>query len=54
MTEEDNTDFLQDGFHLLDSLIYWCEKYGIYVIIDMHGAPGGKTGANIDDSPRYP
>jgi endoglucanase len=23
----------------------------VYVIIDMHGAPGGQTGANIDDSP---
>ncbi len=52
MTEEDNPVFLEDGFRLLDSLIYWCEKYGIYVIIDMHGAPGGQTGANIDDSPK--
>ncbi|HSR88226.1 MAG TPA: cellulase family glycosylhydrolase, partial [Pontiella sp.] len=26
-------------------------KYKIYVIIDMHGAPGGQTGQNIDDSP---
>src|SRR6185369_16733231 len=24
--------------------------YGIYVILDMHGAPGGQTGQNIDDS----
>jgi hypothetical protein len=34
----------------LDLLIAWCRKYGIYVILDMHGAPGGQTGANIDDS----
>jgi hypothetical protein len=51
MTEEDNPVFLEEGFRLLDSLVNWCNKYGIYVIIDMHGAPGGQTGANIDDSP---
>lgn len=39
-----------DGFKLLDDLIDWCGKYGLYVILDMHCAPGGQTGANIDDS----
>lgn len=39
----------------VDRLIDWCREYGIYVIIDMHGAPGGQTGQNIDDSERdYP
>ncbi len=28
-----------------------CGKHNIYVILDMHGAPGGQTGQNIDDSP---
>jgi aryl-phospho-beta-D-glucosidase BglC (GH1 family) len=51
MTEEENPVFLEDGFRLIDSLVYWCNKHGIYVILDMHGAPGGQTGANIDDSP---
>jgi endoglucanase len=51
MTEEENPVFLEDGFKLIDSLVTWCNKYGIYVILDMHGAPGGQTGANIDDSP---
>ncbi len=36
---------------MLDSLVTWCKKHKLYVIIDMHGAPGGQTGANIDDSP---
>ncbi len=36
-------------FHRIDTLIDWCRLYGIYVIIDMHGAPGGQTGQNIDD-----
>lgn len=27
----------------LDRCIRWCEKNGIYVIIDLHGAPGGQS-----------
>jgi endoglucanase len=52
LTEGDHPVYVQEGFQLLDSLITWCRKYRLYVIIDMHGAPGGQTGANIDDSPR--
>ena len=44
----------QPGFMLLDSIISWCSKYKIYAILDMHCAPGGQTGANIDDSWGYP
>ena len=51
MTEEENPKYIDEGFQLLDNLIQWCGKYNIYVIIDMHGAPGGQTGQNIDDSP---
>ena len=42
--------FLEDGFRLLDRVIDWCEQYRLYAFIDLHGAPGGQTGANIDDS----
>ena len=42
------------GFRLLDQLIKWCKKEGLYVILDMHCAPGGQTGDNIDDSWGYP
>lgn len=35
---------------IIDNLIEWCRKYGLYVILDLHGAPGGQTGTNIDDS----
>lgn len=31
------------GFQKLDWLVSQCEKYGIYVILDMHGAPGGQS-----------
>jgi endoglucanase len=42
------------GFELLDKVIGWCKKEGLYVILDMHCAPGGQTGDNIDDSYGYP
>lgn len=44
----------QDGFARTDSLISWCREAGIYLILDMHDAPGGQTGDNIDDSYGYP
>jgi len=44
----------QDGFQRTDSLISWCRQAGIYIILDMHDAPGGQTGDNIDDSYAYP
>ncbi|MDD5151217.1 MAG: cellulase family glycosylhydrolase [Flavobacterium sp.] len=50
LTEGENSVYLEEGFQLIDSLVSWCKKHKIYVIIDMHGAPGGQTGANIDDS----
>jgi len=42
------------GFALLDRLIRWCGEEGLGVILDMHCAPGGQTGDNIDDSWGYP
>jgi hypothetical protein len=44
----------QRGFQLLDSVVSWCRTEGLYVILDMHDAPGGQTGDNIDDSYGYP
>lgn len=43
-----------EGFKLLDQLIIWSKAEGLYVILDLHAAPGGQTGANIDDSAGYP
>ena len=34
----------------IDRLIEWCRRHRLYVILDLHGAPGGQTGTNIDDS----
>ena len=48
--ETEEIQFLEEGFGLVDDCIAWCKKYGLYVFLDLHGAPGGQTGANIDDS----
>ena len=42
------------GFELLDRLIKWCSIEKLYIILDMHCAPGGQTGDNIDDGDGYP
>ncbi len=42
------------GFALLQRLVEWCSAEGLWVILDMHCAPGGQTGDNIDDSWGYP
>ena len=44
----------QDGFERIDRLVEWCRGKGVYLILDMHDAPGGQTGDNIDDSYGYP
>ena len=36
----------------IDDCVRWCGRHGIYAILDMHAAPGGQTGQNIDDSER--
>jgi aryl-phospho-beta-D-glucosidase BglC (GH1 family) len=46
--------FIEEGFKRLDDLISWCEEAKLYVILDLHAAPGGQTGDNIDDSWGYP
>jgi endoglucanase len=47
---------IDDGtaFPLLDRAIAWCRERHLWVILDMHCAPGGQTGTNIDDSWGYP
>jgi len=40
------------GFAAIDWLIDRCRVHRLWVVLDLHGAPGGQTGTNIDDSPR--
>lgn len=50
MEEGEGIRWKQEGFDLLRRCINWCEEADIYAFIDLHAAPGGQTGANIDDS----
>lgn len=47
----DDGEFLDEGFGRIDDLLAWCEQHNLWVLLDLHGAPGGQTGTNIDDSP---
>ncbi|PKM64137.1 MAG: glycoside hydrolase, partial [Firmicutes bacterium HGW-Firmicutes-20] len=40
----------EKNWQILDDIIQHCESRQVYVILDLHSAPGGQTGANIDDS----
>ena len=44
----------QDGFEIIDQALDWCRDENLYVILDMHAAPGGNTGDAIDDGYFYP
>jgi endoglucanase len=43
-----------EGFRLLDRVVQWSHNAGVYIILDLHAAPGGQTGTNIDDGHGYP
>jgi endoglucanase len=53
-TDEDYLGRNYHGFEYFDRVIAWCRDAGIYVMLDMHCAPCGQTGDNIDDSYGYP
>lgn len=36
-------DWNERAFARLDSLLRWCEKYGVYAVIDIQEAPGGQN-----------
>lgn len=54
VSEDHETRFTGPGFEMLDRVVRWSKEENIYVIFDMHCAPGGQTGDNIDDSYGYP
>ena len=53
--EGENT-WLTKGFTIIDELLQWCEENEVYLILDLHAAPGGQ-GANAaisDYNPNLP
>ncbi len=45
--------WLKEGFELTDSLLSWCKANKIYLILDLHAAPGGQ-GNDLNISDRNP
>ncbi|MBV9462822.1 MAG: cellulase family glycosylhydrolase, partial [Verrucomicrobiae bacterium] len=52
LSEGPEEKWIDDGFNRLDDVIQWCSRHRLRVILDMHCAPGGQTGTNIDDDAR--
>ena len=38
------------GYDIVDSLLSWCAPHNIFIILDMHCAPGGQNDGGISDS----
>jgi endoglucanase len=47
---DENGAFRPAGFELVDRAVAWGGRHGLRVLLDLHGAPGGQTGTNIDDA----
>ncbi|MFH1198408.1 MAG: cellulase family glycosylhydrolase [bacterium] len=41
--------YLEEGFKQIDDLLDWCEANQIYLILDLHAAPGGQNNGGISD-----
>ncbi|WP_163710918.1 carbohydrate-binding protein [Mangrovibacterium lignilyticum] len=42
--------WLEKGFQMVDELVEWCKPHNMYVILDLHAAPGGQgKDGNISD-----
>ena len=41
--------YKNSGWVYLDRLLSWCEKYRVYVVLDLHSAPGGQSMVFVND-----
>lgn len=48
--EEHPGTYREEGFRRVDQVLDWCEKYGLYVILDMHAVPGCQSGNWCSDN----
>lgn len=49
LKEEPEIVWNEENFRILDQIIDWCEKYEVYVILDMHAACAGQSAVGCDD-----
>lgn len=48
--------FNESGLDILDNAVRWCEKHGLYCILDMHAVPGAQNTdwhADCDGNPEF-
>lgn len=45
----DGNGWKTEGFAFIDSVLQWCKENNLYVILDLHAAPGGQSANNISD-----
>jgi aryl-phospho-beta-D-glucosidase BglC (GH1 family) len=50
LTTADGT-WIDAGFQWIDAFIAWCKAAGIYVILDLHAAPGAQNCEEMSDTP---
>ena len=43
--------YLDAGFAVIDRFVGWCKAHGIYVILDLHAAPGAQNCEEMGDTP---
>ena len=41
--------YIEEGFAIIDSMVNWCKQNNLYLILDLHCAPGGQNSGNISD-----
>jgi endoglucanase len=47
-------EYLEAGFERLEQVIKWCEKHGMYIILDLHSVQGWQNGDwHCDNSSRH-
>ena len=46
---DEKVDDAAPGWFYLDRLLDWCEKHGVYVVLDLHSVPGGQSSVFVAD-----
>ncbi len=41
--------YKESGWDRLDLLLSWCERHRVYVVLDLHSAPGGQSSIFVND-----
>ncbi|MDB5257365.1 MAG: carbohydrate-binding protein, partial [Chitinophagaceae bacterium] len=41
--------YIESGFAIVDNVVSWCKANNMYVILDLHAAPGGQSSGDISD-----